>query len=307
MPPYIPLIIDEKIMAYSDVRDLEWPNYEDLYLPKLVPFLRDAKQALQYIKDLQLGKDAIILATYPRSGTHWIWEITGMLLKGKAEYSKVSREQVFVEGLSDMSQMQSYNGVISTHVPFEWLPKQHVDNGGKIIYVVRNPKDTAVSIHSFLCSIGLIRSNTFEEFIHELYLGRKAMYGGWFEYNKSFIQEARRRDQILMLSYEKLKRNTEAEIRRLASFLGVKCTEGLITEISELTSFSKLQQADKSVREDKKMADIMKELQLNEAPTVYRKGEIGDWKNYFTVALNEEFDKAYAERMNDVDLQIEFE
>ncbi|XP_062598014.1 sulfotransferase 1E1-like [Saccostrea cucullata] len=295
-------------MDGTHVIELEWPSYGEMYLPKLVSFSKDAEHALKYIRDMKLGEDAIILATFPRSGTHWVWEIMGMLLRGKAEYSTVTREQVFVEGLSDMSQMQGYNGVMSTRVPFQWLPKQHVDKGGKIVYVVRNPKDVAVSLFKFLSSCGFLPGMSFENFLDELYIGRKAMYGGWFEYNKKFIEEATvRKDQILMIQYEKLQRNTEAEIRRLADFLGVKDENGLVKEITEKCTFQNLQQADKSVREDQKMAELMNELQVKETPTVYRKGKIGDWKNHFTVAMNETLDKVYAEKMNGVDYQVEFE
>ena len=36
-------------------------------------------------------------------------------------------------------------------------------------------------------------------------------------------------------------------------------------------------------------------------------GQIEDWKNHFTVAFNEEFDKEYIERMKGVQLDIDFE
>ena len=36
-------------------------------------------------------------------------------------------------------------------------------------------------------------------------------------------------------------------------------------------------------------------------------GIIGDWKNHFTVALNEQFDKIYADEMKNSKLPIQFE
>lgn len=35
-------------------------------------------------------------------------------------------------------------------------------------------------------------------------------------------------------------------------------------------------------------------------------GKIGDWKNHFTVAMNETFDKAYTDNMKNVALDIDF-
>ena len=69
--------------------------------------------------------------------------------------------------------LQRYNHIISTHLPFHWLYKEHVETGGKIIYVIRNPKDVAVSLYKILDSCGYIPSNeTFEDFVASSYLGQ---------------------------------------------------------------------------------------------------------------------------------------
>lgn len=42
---------------------------------------------------------------------------------------------------------------LNTHVPYRWLPKQHIESGGKIIHVVGNPKDVAVSLYHHLTNM----------------------------------------------------------------------------------------------------------------------------------------------------------
>ncbi|XP_065926107.1 sulfotransferase 1C4-like [Magallana gigas] len=235
-----------------DVYDLEYPTYEGVRLAKVEPLLRDAGKVINDIQDLKLGPEAVILATFPRSGTHWVYEITHMLLTGNANYNTVSREATFLEGLPDLGPLQFYNHIVSTHLQFKWLPKQHVERGGKIIYVIRNPKDVAVSFFEVL-------------------------------------------------------RNTLKELKRLAEFLEVKIADPLLKEIAEKCQFDNLKTADKSVRNDEALSKIMRAVSLNEHPTIYRKGEIGDWKNYFTVAMSEAFDKANADNMDDIGLEFEFE
>ena len=36
-------------------------------------------------------------------------------------------------------------------------------------------------------------------------------------------------------------------------------------------------------------------------------GKVGDWKNYFTVAQNEEIEKVLKERMNDSSFKFDYE
>ena len=55
-------------MAGLDIRKLDYPVYEGIGLLKFPNCLENAGQTIQNIKDLKLGPDAVILATFPRSG-----------------------------------------------------------------------------------------------------------------------------------------------------------------------------------------------------------------------------------------------
>jgi hypothetical protein len=78
-----------------------------------------------------------------------------MLLKGKADYHPKAREHLFLDSV-DPSVLDSLPSprVISTHFPFRWLPQEHFRYGRKVVNVIRNPKDAAVSLYCQLRSSG---------------------------------------------------------------------------------------------------------------------------------------------------------
>lgn len=53
--------------------------------------------------------------------------------------------------------------------------------------------------------------------------------------------------------------------------------------------------------------DFINKVSEEKKLPIYRKGEVGDWKNYFTVAQNEIFDKIYEERMKDAKCTFRFQ
>jgi hypothetical protein len=75
-----------------------------------------------------------------------------MLLKNKAEYTKEVKEFSFLEAIPDINIVDKFPSprALNTHFPYRWLPKQHKENGGKIVHVLRNPKDIIVSLYHHL-------------------------------------------------------------------------------------------------------------------------------------------------------------
>lgn len=107
-----------------------------------------------------------------------------MILKQKAKYSKEPKEFFFLEAMPNLSLVQHMASprTLNTHVPYRWLPKQHIESGGKIIHVVRNPKDVAVSLYHHLTNMREFASSdpgNFEEFFETKFMnpkGKRCIY-----------------------------------------------------------------------------------------------------------------------------------
>lgn len=117
--------------------------------------------------------------------------------------------------------------------------------------------------------------------------------GDWFEHALSWWRAASRDhrngrgdNNILFLTFEDLKRDTAGQIERIAAFLNIEVTKERLEGVVRKIGFEEMQKTSFSGLKDVK--------EFNE---FFRKGEIGSWKDQFTVSQAEAFDKLYAKRM----------
>nr|XP_024654657.1 probable alcohol sulfotransferase [Maylandia zebra] len=92
----------------------------------------------------------------------------------------------------------------------------------------------------------------------------------------------------------------EKEIDRLCSFLGLSPSAEEKERIRASVTFDSMKQ--------NKMTNYTTARKLNhEVSPFMRKGKVGDWKNHFTVAQNEQFDEDYKKKMKNPDLKFRCE
>jgi hypothetical protein len=82
------------------------------------------------------------------TGTNWIWEMVNMLVRQTDAMTPRVTPFFDLYPMKHMSELPPPR-VLPSHFLFQHLPEQFKANKGKIIYVVRNPKDVAVSFYHF--------------------------------------------------------------------------------------------------------------------------------------------------------------
>ncbi|XP_022297523.2 sulfotransferase 1B1-like [Crassostrea virginica] len=293
--------------------------FDGMAMPPFRPLRLHAKKRFEDIRNLDTHAEDVIISSYPKSGSHWVWEIVGMLLRGEATYVKEGKESMFLEALDDLDTIHSMTSPrpLNTHVPFRWLPRRHVENGWRIVHVVRNPKDVAVSMfYHFKGSGEFVNSESvqFDDCINRmLSTAPNQPYGGWFTFEKDFMEHSG--VDIYFVLFENLKRHPKAEIKRMADYLKISCSDQLLDDIAEKCSFTRLKEADDTIKDK----TLYKEIVLGANPvyqgditkvnpkSFFREGKIGNWKGHFTVSQCERFDAFYSAQMHNCGIKMVFE
>lgn len=281
---------------------IKLPCFQGILLPDVPEFVNDVEKKMNEIKNCSSRESDILLCASMKSGSHWVMEILAMLLSGK---SSACSETVVGSNL-EQNTVQSFDNrpdprILHSHLPYRFLPTKHIENGYKIVLVLRNPKDRLVSYFTNLQSM----RSAFDEIKWSDYFTARAMvenvpqmYGNWFDYTREWDTHFRTQTNIYPVYFEDLKMDFISNVKKLAEFLGVERDISFYHELEKTCSFDYMKQN----KEDDLVALTEKGLSK-----LYRKGVVGDWKTLFTVAQNEQFDALYKRKMEGCNITFVYE
>uniref|UniRef100_A0A8D0HSX9 Sulfotransferase n=1 Tax=Sphenodon punctatus TaxID=8508 RepID=A0A8D0HSX9_SPHPU len=163
----------------------------------------------------------------------------------------------------------------------------------KAIYIIRNPKDTAVSMyHYYRENPNLPTIDTWPAFL-EMFLKGDVVCGSWFDHILSW-EEHRNDKNILLLFYEDMKKDLPKVVKKMCLFLGVNIGDGEVKEVCKKSSFSEMK--NNTEKENRDPSHTVCTLTSNRK-LIFRKGAVGDWKNHFTPKQNRSFEEAFNKKM----------
>uniref|UniRef100_A0A803TJG7 Sulfotransferase n=1 Tax=Anolis carolinensis TaxID=28377 RepID=A0A803TJG7_ANOCA len=224
------------------------------------------------LEDFEIRDSDIFLVTYPKSGTIWTQNILCLIVH---EGHRNGTEHT---DLLDRVPWLEYNVRKMDYVNHPSpLPKGLKNGRGKIIYVVRNPKDVLVSyFHFSKVSLHLEEVEDLETIMNN-FLAGKVVGDLWLDHVEGWSAQ-RDHLNILFLMYEEMKKVRICVIK-ICNFLGKRLTEKEIDDVVDKASFGKM--------------SVDRRANYTTGPS----GTIGDWKNTMTVAQSEMFDSVFKVRM----------
>jgi len=206
--------------------------------------------------------DAIIVVGWPRSGTTWLDRLIIHYLEGPEVEPWTEAER----GLHPRS--------FRVHNMTNEEVACHIDNGDKIIFTIRDPRDTAVSEYFFLhhkaysvMDVSLLR------FLASSFMVER---GGWKAYARRWLDLADTHYDIVSTCHEALWADRRGELERILHRLDIEPDKASLDHAARV-----------SWQFGSKRPRYVKEENWKKAEPSVLAGQPGEWRKHF--GLKEKF------------------
>lgn len=290
----------------------------------VTPWFR--QQSAQLFRNMEVKDSDVIMVSLPKCGTTWTHQILFCLLRmddhGRLpvsdEADPAANSQVYPEGVPAERPadevypfgFSSWQGLedqrqprlFSTHLVPPMIPAEGLRQRGRLVYVLRNPKDCLASWHFFMKAqaeyVPPLRPRVEEGWTgssEDGTLGTFGRFNFWPpemapEFFGSYYWHCRQMGELIgqlgperaaVVYYENLQGDFDGEVRKLATFLGVPLSEEKLAAIQDRVGFQNMKER-------------------HPIKTLFRKGGIGDFKNHLSAEYWWQMDKWFDERLGDV-------
>eukprot|EP00794_Sanderia_malayensis_P010227 gene10227-11276_t len=277
------------------------------------------------IYNLKLRPDDTFVLTWPKNGTTWSHEMVWCILHDidlkqakkihpnmKVPFLEVP---VLVDFLSTkppgstmeevLTRLESMpaNRVIKSHLHLDLLPPKLLDQC-KVVLCLRNPKDTMVSYYHHE---KLIKSHSFIgdfESNFNLFMDDLVQYSSYWKYTVD-AWKLKDHPNVCLLFFEDMKQDLQSSIKKVASFLDKELTDAQIKSLEDHLSFKSMRESSGTVEDGKKLGIFVEKTEKD--AHFFRKGEVGDWKNYFTEEMDKKVDDEIEKHFKDIGLKFRYE
>ena len=273
-------------------------------------------------KNWQVRPDDVYVLTFAKNGTTWTQELVWLIQYDcnfeEAKTVLIAKRFPFMDlpvildfikhelpppmqddVLKKMEDMPSPR-FLKSHFRFCLLPDDLMEKS-KAVICLRNPKDTVVSYYHHE---KLMRAHGYTgdfSTYFDLFMDNLVLYSPYFEYVKEAWQ-LRNHPNVCLLFFEDMKKDLASSVRKVANFLGKQVPTEKVESLVDHLSFKKMKNNSAVNREEGKALKF-----FTGDGNFMRKGEVGDWKNYFTDEMNKRMDEAIEKHLKPMGLEFQYE
>jgi hypothetical protein len=261
-------------------------------------------RAVRGARDILLGRkvagrfvtvfpDDVWLVSYPKSGNTWARFLVGNLVhQGEAV--------TFKNVESVIPAIYIFPDHVLRRFPRPRMLKSHESfdpRYKKIIYVVRDPRDVAISYYHFAIKRRWVDSQyPIEEFVPRYIAAefdiRDKLQACWSDHVMSWVSMRNESDGFLLVRYEDMIENTEHELSRVACFLNIQPTAERLARAVQLSAADRMRKLEKREGQAWELTKDMRQ----DKPFV-RAAKSGNWEKELPAASVELIESAWAPAM----------
>jgi Sulfotransferase domain len=231
--------------------------------------------------------DDTFLVSYPRSGNTWTRFLIANLLFADRKVSFLNIDYLIPDTFNitrrELAKIPRPR-LIKSHEYFDPRYK-------KVIYIVRDPRDVAISYYYFYLKQGFIQDEyPLDKFIRQFVEGAvDPEFASWGENVMSWIATKSGQPGFILLRYEDLKSNTVKELAKLGKFFEVQTDPENLERAVQLSSAERMRELEK--REENQW--IGTRTKRKDVPFI-RTAAAGSWKSLLSPGDIAKIENAWA-------------
>lgn len=174
---------------------------------------------------------------------------------------------------------------LKTHEPY-WREY------GRSIYLLRDPRDVAISYRRYLEGFQ-VKFDSMDEFLDQFQRGRVGGYGSWLDHVNGWFNAKSQGTPILPLFYEELVADPQRHVTEAASFVGIEVTDSTVADAIEGNSVDRMRK-----KESDSASYFANSGWSNSSVSFIGKADSGGWKEQLSASSLERLKPAcerYAE------------
>jgi hypothetical protein len=254
-------------------------------------------------RGLTVFSDDVFLVSYPRSGNTWTRFLIGNLIYQEEPVTFANIEsripEIYFNPDHKMRKLPRPR-IIKSHEAFQ-------PHYPRIIYIVRDPRDVAVSFYHHNVKAGNIPENyPMEDFIPRFMAAEfDTRWGSWHDNVLSWLALRQGRPEFLMLRYEDMKQSPEQELARVAEFLQhcafrkIDADPERLSRAADLSSPQRMRELEKLQAKDW----VLTQKTRQDKPFV-RTATAGGWKSVLTPKSVAQIERGWGKLMKELGYQL---